>query len=212
MLLKGAPRSLSRCPTSSRNMIVIIQGLVILFAGALEAPVRPGAGCLRGFQFAPVDSASHGDASGMEFVDALVRRVLNSWLRLGAAALAYLAGSLFERAGIFDDWSRRARCLPAPSPGCGRRCRSAAIRPGSASPWAVLVSVGLALSTRLCLDNPSRRPDRLRRRHKFPRCRLDHHHRPGLDFHQGSAPPAARGATSAPSRFLSPTRCATACR
>ncbi len=36
-------------PTISRDMIVIIQGLVILFAGALENMLRPGVGVMYGF-------------------------------------------------------------------------------------------------------------------------------------------------------------------
>ena len=44
MLYQGGAELAFDMPAISRDMIVIIQGLVILFAGALENMVRPGIG------------------------------------------------------------------------------------------------------------------------------------------------------------------------
>ncbi|RIY00287.1 ABC transporter permease [Aureimonas flava] len=48
-LYQGGAELAFDMPTISRDMIVIIQGLVILFAGALENMLRPGVGVMYGF-------------------------------------------------------------------------------------------------------------------------------------------------------------------
>ena len=72
----------------------------------------------------------------------------------------------------------KARCWSAPSPR-GRGCRSPA-RPGSALRAAIVALGRLRAGPRLCLDHPSRQPDRLRRRDQFPRRRARPRARPGL--------------------------------
>ena len=49
MLYQGGAELAFDMPAISRDMIVIIQGLVILFAGALENMIRPGVGMAYGW-------------------------------------------------------------------------------------------------------------------------------------------------------------------
>ncbi len=180
MLYQGGAELAFEMPNISRDMIVIIQGLVILFAGALEHMFRPRVQAVFA-SFSPRSvgiGQPKGSASEMEFVDALIN-VLNSTVRVSVPLLlACLAGLYSERAGIFDiglEGKMLAGAFAAARPPL----------PSIGSAWiglamACFVSGGAGAGARLRLDHPSRQPDRLRRRHQLPRRRLDHHPRPGL--------------------------------
>jgi ABC-type uncharacterized transport system permease subunit len=103
MLYQGGAEISFEMPQISRDMITIIQGLVILFAGALENMFRPaitlfchpGRGSLRQVH-------SCGGVMIMEYFDTLIV-ILQSTVRVSVPLiLAALAGLYSERSGIFD--------------------------------------------------------------------------------------------------------------
>ncbi len=81
-------------PNITREMIVVIQGLVILFAGALEYMCRPM--IVRIYQ-----TLTRPEDETMESFDMLIS-ILGSTIRLSIPLiLAALAGLYSERAGVF---------------------------------------------------------------------------------------------------------------
>ena len=105
MLYQGGAELAFEMPNISSDMIVIIQGLVILFAGALEHMFRPPIQAAVRLASARARSACgrrKGRAPEMEFFDALIN-VLDSTIRVSVPLLlACLAGLYSERAGVFD--------------------------------------------------------------------------------------------------------------
>ena len=104
MLYQGGAELSFEMPNISRDMIVIIQGLVILFAGALEHMFRPPIQTL----FASLSPRSVGlpasreRAPEMDFLSTLIQ-LLDSTIRVSVPLLlACLAGLYSERAGVFD--------------------------------------------------------------------------------------------------------------
>ena len=105
MLYQGGAELAFEMPAITRDMIVIIQGLVILFAGALEHMFRPSVQAL----FASLQSTVGRHGSGrrrrapeMDVFIAIVQ-ILDSTIRVSVPLLlACLAGLYSERAGIFD--------------------------------------------------------------------------------------------------------------
>jgi hypothetical protein len=117
MLYQGGAELSFEMPQISRDMITIIQGLVILFAGALEHMFRPaitaffatlGRGSLRQVH-------SCGGVMIMEYFDTLIV-ILQSTVRVSVPLiLAALAGSI-PSAQAFSTSGWRARCWPRPLP------------------------------------------------------------------------------------------------
>jgi ABC-type uncharacterized transport system permease subunit len=105
MLYQGGAEISFEMPQISRDMITIIQGLVILFAGALENMFRPAitaffATLVRG-SLRQVHSCG-GVMIMMEYFDTLIV-ILQSTVRVSVPLiLAALAGLYSERSGIFD--------------------------------------------------------------------------------------------------------------
>ena len=93
ILYQGGAELAFEMPTISREMIVVIQALVILFTGALENLVR-----------VPVERALPAPARGGRVMDLdTILQLAGSSLRLATPLLlACLAGLFSERAGIFD--------------------------------------------------------------------------------------------------------------
>ena len=93
ILYQGGAELAFEMPAISREMIVVIQALVILFTGALENLVR-----------VPVERAvpAPARADGLMDLDTILQ-LAGSSLRLATPLLlACLAGLFSERAGIFD--------------------------------------------------------------------------------------------------------------
>ena len=193
MLYQGGAELAFEMPAISRDMIVIIQGLVILFAGALEHLFRPAVQTMLASSV-PVRSVwpQKGSAPEMEFFDALIN-ILNSTIRVSVPLLlACLAGLYSERSGVFDI-GLEGKMLAGAFAGAAAAAvfQSAWIGLGI----GMLISVMLSPGPWLCLDHPSRQPDRLGRGHQLHRRGLDHHSRPGLvQPGRPHAVAAARGA------------------
>jgi ABC-type uncharacterized transport system permease subunit len=104
MLYQGGAELAFEMPNISRDMIVIIQGLVILFAGALEHMFRPyDPGAFARISPRSVGMKRQGEVPEMDVFNAIICRSLDSTIRLSVPLLlACLAGLYSERAGIFD--------------------------------------------------------------------------------------------------------------
>ena len=194
MLYQGGAELAFEMPEITRDMIVIIQGLVILFAGALEHMFRPPIQAL----FASLQPALGRPGGGQ-------RRGRLRWSSSTRSSRCSTRPSAsrcrccspaspasIPSAPASSTSGSKARCWPAPSPAAPPPPSPA--RPGSASAAAILDLGRVGAGARLRLDHPSRQPDRLRRRHQLHRRRLDHHPRPGLvpagRPHAGAARPA----------------------
>jgi hypothetical protein len=116
-LYQGGTEVSFQMPDITRDMIVIIQGLVILFAGALEHMFRPQIQTL----FASLSPRSVGLAAAksgerdMEFADALVQ-VITSTIRLSTPLLLACLAGLYSSAPAFSTSVWKARCWLAHSP------------------------------------------------------------------------------------------------
>ena len=128
-------------PNISRDMIVVIQGLVILFAGALENLFRPGIG--RAFAFLPRrDVAGRCRALVMD----LLLRPADPQFRDTAVDAADPRGARRALFGALGDLRHRAGRQDAgraPSPPARSRRRPAP--PGSGSSPAIAASIVFAL-------------------------------------------------------------------
>ena len=147
----GAELSFAK-PLISRDMIVVIQGLVILFMGALEYAFRPAL-------------ARHLRQGGGLVMDlSLIAEVLASTIRLSVPlVLACLAGLWSEKSGIVDI-GLEGKMLAA-------AFAAAAAASYFQSAWIGLVDCHCRFP-RLCpcpwlrLHQPARQPGRLGRRHQ----------------------------------------------
>ncbi len=102
MLYQGGAEIAFDMPNISRDMIVIIQGLVILFAGALEHMFRPTLQRIfHGFSFKK-DQTAPVIAGGGQVMESFITilQLFDLTIRLSAPLLlACLAGTYSERAG-----------------------------------------------------------------------------------------------------------------
>ncbi len=176
-------------------MVVVIQGLVILFSGALANLPRPMFDRLFLVMVRPAAPALAG-SRGRDVEDffTLLMLMLSATLRVATPLILCAMGGLFsERSGIIDiglEGKMLAAAFAAAS--------TAAV---TGSPWLALI-VAIAdrgmpgAAARLCLHHPSRQPGGERRRHQHPRCRPDHRARHGVVPTQGGQtpglPPEAR--------------------
>ena len=104
MLYQGGAEIAFEMPSISRDMIVIIQGLVILFAGALENMFRPGyRPCiLLGIGRRSAVAAQTREPEPWIFSTSIIA-ILRSTIRVSVPLIfAALAGLFTERAGVFD--------------------------------------------------------------------------------------------------------------
>ena len=167
MLYQGGAELAFDMPTITRDMIVVIQGLVILFAGALEHMFRPSLVRL----FTAVASMRPRRREGAPWIASTPSS--RSSTRPSACRCRCSSpaspGSI-PSAPASSTSASRARCWPPPSPPA-----AAAAVTGSA--WLGLVAGDprsrslLGAGPRLRLDHPSRQPDRLGRRDQLPRRR-----------------------------------------
>ena len=186
ILYQGGAELAFDMPKISRDMIVVIQALVILFTGALENLVR-----------VPVERAFLRRAEGRLMDLETVLQLAGSSLRLATPLLlACLAGLFSERAGIFDIGLEGKMLAAAFAAG--------AVAAVTGSAWIGLLA-GIVASCLLALLHgfasitlKGNQLD-LRRRDQLPRLRPDRAHRPEL-VRPGRPDPAAPGPASASCR------------
>ena len=141
-------------PALSRDLVVVIQGLVILFAGALEHMFRPRLEAL----FAR-PAPARGLMSARRLMDALFLQALllaDSTIRLATPlVLAALAGLFAERSGVVD--------IGLEGKMLGAAFAAAATAAVTGSAWLGL-GAGIVVrdlsrhGARLCLHHPPRQP------------------------------------------------------
>ena len=178
VLYQGGAELAFEMPDITRDMIVIIQGLVILFAGALEHMFRPP------IQTFFASSARRASAAGGEerrapdgFFDTLVQVLACDHPRVACRCCLPALPASIRNAPACSTSVWKARCWPALLP--ARRPRRCPVRPGSGCSSAILV----ASAWRWC--TASRRSPIAATRsspasQSIRRGRLDHHSRPGL--------------------------------
>ena len=175
-LYQGGTELAFEMPRVNKDLVVVIQGLVILFAGALENMFRPQA---RGAVRAPPARAGAGLMLGDVAFQLLL--MLDSTIRLAAPlVLAAMAGLFCERAGVVD--------IALEGKMLGAAFAAAAVAQTTGSAWLGVLA-GMAVrrrarhGPRLRLDHPSRRPGGLG--HGAQRDRR----RPGADARRCLVPP-----------------------
>ncbi len=159
-------------PAITRDMIVVIQALVILFTGAMEGLLRPGLetafmvyGPKQREEAAARETVDDGRLrSGMSYD--LIVSMLAATLRLTTPLLlACLAGLFSERSGIFDI-GLEGKMLAA-------AFGAAAVAVVTGNMWLGLLRRHRGVhrhghAARHRLDHAARQPDHLRRRHQLP--------------------------------------------
>ena len=110
MLYQGGAELAFEMPAISRDMIVIIQGLVILFAGALEHMFRPSlTRALR--PHVARAAAAHGGRQGRRLMDfQLILLVLDSTIRLSVPLLLAASPGSIPSAPASSTSGWKARC------------------------------------------------------------------------------------------------------
>ena len=192
ILYQGGAELAFEMPAISREMIVVIQALVILFTGALENLVR-----------VPVERAvpAPARADGLMDLDTILQ-LAGSSLRLATPLLlACLAGLFSERAGIFDIGLEGKMLAAAFAAG--------AFAAVTGSAWigllaGILASGLLVADPRPRLDHPQGQPADLRRRDQLPRLGPDRADRAELVRH-GRADAAAPGRAALPAAAAGPS-------
>ena len=192
ILYQGGSELAFEMPKISREMIVVIQALVILFTGALENLVR-----------VPVERSFLRFRRRTRVMDLeTLLQLAGSSLRLATPLLlACLAGLYSERAGIFDIGLEGKMLAAAFAAG--------AFAAVSGSAWIGLLAahrrlLGARAPPRPRLDHPQGQPAHLGRRDQLPRLGDDRAHRREL-VRRGRAHAAARRAPSASCRSSGPS-------
>ena len=194
ILYQGGAELAFEQPAITRDMVVVIGGIIILFAGALDGLFRRARG------------ASASRARSWRGRDAMDLGTLVTDPRLGPAALDPAARRLPCRPLVRALRRRRYR---ARGQDAGRRLRGRRgglrLRLGLDRPCspASPASVALRARSRLRLDQPARQPDRLGRRHQHAGGGPDRDRRQCL-VRAGRAHAAARGRAALRRRALRP--------
>ena len=168
ILNQGGAELAFEIPTIDRNMVAVIQGLVILFSGALAISAPLARGAVRR-AVAPRSIRDCGRPDGSR----LLLLTLSATLRLSTPLiLCAMAGLLSERSGLIDiglEGKMLAAAFAAAS--------VAAVTGSPGGRWhaGIVTATALRVAAWLCLHHPSRQSGGERRRHQS--AGLGPHHR-----------------------------------
>ena len=194
-LQQGGAELAFEIPTITREMVVVIQGLIILFSGALAHLPRPWLQCAVSRRSGRLDRWTSARLS-------FVFLMLAATLRVATPLVLCAMGGLFsEKSGIIDVGLEGKMLMAAffaaatvggHRLGLGGRGRRHRRRRGDgAAAW-------------LCLHHLSRQPGGERRRHQHPGGRS--HRRAGHGLVRARRPDAGAGGRPAPDAALLPAR------